>query len=597
MIFPTSSFSDPLEDDDPTAGRPLPLPARALFQTQAGTAAAQTTGAEKSAASSTTVAAAASTAHATVSAASVGSSAPAPAPAKTSTPNRGANHDGAVNSKLRLVGNQSEEQSAKFSASTAPITVLAPPWARRYRAILAFTDLAVIALAVVAAFIARFWFGETATSFAKVASSYWLVTAVIIGTWIVTLSAHHTRDASVVGMGLTEYQGVVKASVLAFGLLAIAFVILKVDVARGYFTLAFPLGICGLLLSRWAWRVWLIRQRRAGSSLSRAIVVGNRPDVEYVIGQIERKAVTAYNVVGACVDTLPGGHIVVNSASVPIISDLVHVAEAASNLKIDAVIVAGQPNVGNHYIRDLAWDLEGMAAELVVASRLTNIAGPRIRFRPVEGLPLMHVELPQFTGGKHVLKRGFDVIVSGIAIVLLLPLVLLIALLVNHDSPGPVLFRQERVGRGGKLFHILKFRSMVEFAEDDLAGLLDKNEGAGILFKMKNDPRVTQTGKFLRKYSLDELPQLWNIFIGEMSLVGPRPPLPVEVENYEDRVHRRLYIKPGLTGMWQVNGRSNLDWDESVRLDLYYVENWSLTGDLVIIWRTFKVLRRAVGAY
>ena len=502
-----------------------------------------------------------------------------------------------TNSKLHLVDSQSPKAEKPFSPSIAPISVLAPPWARKFRALLAASDITIIALAVVVAFIARFWLGETTTSFAKVAANYWLVTAVIIGTWIVTLSAHHTRDTSIIGMGLAEYQGVVKASVLAFGLLAIAAVILKVDVARGYFTLAFPLGIIGLLISRWVWRGWLIRQRRGGKFLSRAVVVGSRLDVEYVIGQIDRKAVTAYDVVGACVDNPTDNQIVVNSFTVPVVSNLHHVADAAANLKIDAVIVAGQPNVGSHFIRDLAWDLEGTAAELVVASRLTNIAGPRIRFRPVEGLPLMHVELPQFAVGKHVLKRVFDLVVSAIAIVILLPLLAMIAILVNQDSPGPVLFRQERVGRDGKLFHILKFRSMVQSAEDDLAGLLDKNDGAGILFKMKNDPRVTRTGRFLRKYSIDELPQLWNILIGDMSLVGPRPPLPLEVESYEERVHRRLYIKPGLTGMWQVNGRSNLDWDESVRLDLYYVENWSLTGDLVIIWRTFKVLRRAVGAY
>ncbi|MBC7518302.1 MAG: sugar transferase [Microbacteriaceae bacterium] len=531
----------------------------------------------------------------TKASADTGSLAGRKAPTRTSGPDRTSLTASGV-AKLRLVDGRTTAVEV-FSPSIVPLTVLAPSWARKYRTRLAASDLAVIAIAVVAAFVARFWFGETAASFAKVASNYWLVTAVIIGTWIITLSAHHTRDTSVVGMGLAEYQGVVKASILAFGLLAIAFVILKIDVARGYFTLAFPLGICGLLISRWAWRKWLIRQRRAGKSLSRAIVVGSRPDVEYVIGQIDRKAVTAYDIVGACVDDSNDDQLISKSTSVPVVSRLSHVAEAAANLKIDAVIVAGQPNFGNNFIRDLAWDLEGTAAELVVASRLTNIAGPRIRFRPVEGLPLMHVELPQFTGGKHVLKRGFDVCLSGLAIIALLPLMLVISLLVGRDSAGPVIFRQERVGRGGQTFHILKFRSMVESAEDDLAGLLDKNEGAGSLFKMKNDPRITRVGKFLRRYSIDELPQLWNIFVGDMSLVGPRPPLPGEVENYDPRVHRRLYIKPGLTGMWQVNGRSNLDWDESVRLDLYYVENWSLTGDLVIIWRTFKVLRRAVGAY
>ena len=228
---------------------------------------------------------------------------------------------------------------------------------------------------------------------------------------------------------------------------------------------------------------------------------------------------------------------------------------------------------------------------------MADVAGPRIHFRPVDGLPLIHVEIPAYEGGKHVLKRVLDVIVSAIGIALVLPLCAVIGVLIAGDSPGPILFRQERVGRDGRTFNMLKFRSMVATATDDLAGLLDRNEGFGVLFKMKNDPRVTRVGRVLRKYSLDELPQLWNILKGDMSLVGPRPPLPSEVREYEEHVGRRLYIKPGLTGMWQVNGRSDLSWHESVRLDLYYVENWSLIGDLVILWRTFKVLTHPVGAY
>jgi exopolysaccharide biosynthesis polyprenyl glycosylphosphotransferase len=279
------------------------------------------------------------------------------------------------------------------------------------------------------------------------------------------------------------------------------------------------------------------------------------------------------------------------------VADLAHVADAVAAMGVDTVIVAGQPSGGSQYIRNLGWELEATTAELVLSSRLTDVAGPRIHFRPVEGLPLIHVEIPHFEGAKHVLKRTFDLAVSALALLVLLPALAVIALCVKLDSAGPVLFRQERCGRNGLSFHMVKFRSMVQTAEDDLAGLLDKNEGAGVLFKIRNDPRITRVGRFLRKYSLDELPQLWNILVGDMSLVGPRPPLPREVECYETPVHRRLYIKPGLTGMWQVNGRSNLSWEDSVRLDLYYVENWSLTGDLMIMWRTVKAMAQPEGAY
>lgn len=479
----------------------------------------------------------------------------------------------------------------------APATVPAPVWARRYRTIITLTDVGIIVFSVLAAFAARFWWGETLGEISAISLEYWSTMGVTIIAWVVMLSVHHTRDTRVVGVGVAEYRGIVSASVLTFGLLAIFFIAFKVDVARGFFVLALPIGLVGLLLGRWLWRQWLIEQRQSGEYLSRALVVGRLTDVEYVVGQIDRNRYSAFSVIGAAVGDGTGPEIRVDSQSVPVVSSLENVAEAASALKVDAVIVAGQPQGGGDFIRDLGWDLEGTAAELVVASRLTNVAGPRIHFRPVEGLPLMHVELPQYTGGKHVMKRAFDIVAAAGALVFLAPVLLVIAGLVRRDGPGPILFRQERVGRGGRTFRMLKFRSMVETAEDDLAGLLDRNEGAGVLFKMKNDPRVTPIGRILRKYSLDELPQLWNILVGDMSVVGPRPPLQSEVASYEDRVHRRLYIKPGLTGMWQVNGRSNLDWDESVRLDLYYVENWSLTGDLVIMWRTLKVLRNASGAY
>jgi exopolysaccharide biosynthesis polyprenyl glycosylphosphotransferase len=273
------------------------------------------------------------------------------------------------------------------------------------------------------------------------------------------------------------------------------------------------------------------------------------------------------------------------------------VTEAASRLGADTVIVAGQPRGGSRYIRNLGWALEGTATDLVLASRLTDVAGPRIHFRPVEGLPLIHVEIPQFEGGKHVLKRMLDVVVAAIALVILALPMLIVALLIRIDSPGPALFRQERVGRNGSTFTMLKFRSMVVDAESRLAALAAEDQGNGVLFKMKADPRVTRIGRIIRKFSIDELPQLWNVLVGDMSLVGPRPPLRREVNQYESHVHRRLYIKPGLTGMWQVNGRSDLSWEESVRLDLYYVENWSLTGDLVILWRTVRVLLHPTGAY
>lgn len=470
-------------------------------------------------------------------------------------------------------------------------------WARHYRSYLRTTDSVIILAAVLASPLAQIRFGEAVPVTSSVPASYWPVAGLMILAWAGILGAYHTRDPRVLGVGVTEYKAVIHATVLVFGFFAIGFAVVGTDIPRGHFLVALPLGILGLVLSRWLWRRWLTRQRAFGHYLSHAIVVGDRKDVEYVIGQIDNNSGAAYLIVGAVLDDEQQDPVRVGYREVPVVCDLDHVSQAASALGVDTVIVAGQPKERGQYIRDLSWALEGTAADLVLANRLTNVAGPRIHFRPVEGLPLMHVELPQYAGGKHILKRMFDVAASAFALVLLVPLMLVLALLIRIDSPGPVLFRQDRVGRAGKSFGMLKFRSMVVSAEDQLAGLLDQNEGAGILFKMKNDPRVTRFGRVMRKYSLDELPQLWNVLIGQMSLVGPRPPLAREVAKYERHVNRRLYIKPGLTGMWQINGRSNLDWDESVRLDLYYVENWSLTGDLVIMWRTLKVLRGHSGAY
>jgi exopolysaccharide biosynthesis polyprenyl glycosylphosphotransferase len=471
-------------------------------------------------------------------------------------------------------------------------------WARSYRQKLRITDAGVILGSIALAQLARFGVDEQRVSVGGYAAiGYWQVSVIVAVGWLAMIGVFRTRDSRVVGAGASEYRLVINASALTFGLIAIAFLILQVDIARGYFVVALPVGLVGLLVGRYSWRRWLVRQRENGRFLSRALVVGDIGDVSYVIGQIDGKTGAAYNIVGAVVDGSHPTELVAGRQHIPVVSGLDDIAATASRLGVDAVIVAGQPQQGTDFIRSLGWQLEGAATELVLAARLVDIAGPRIHFRPVEGLPLIHVEIPQYDGLKHALKRTFDVTLSGLALIVLLPVFAVLAILVKRDSTGPVIFRQERVGRNGKTFSMRKFRSMVVEAEVLLDGLRDQNDGAGVLFKMRNDPRVTRVGAVLRRFSLDELPQLWNVFIGDMSLVGPRPPLVREVASYEDHVHRRLFIKPGLTGMWQVNGRSDLSWDEGVRLDLYYVENWSLTGDLIIMWRTVKVLTKPTGAY
>jgi exopolysaccharide biosynthesis polyprenyl glycosylphosphotransferase len=235
---------------------------------------------------------------------------------------------------------------------------------------------------------------------------------------------------------------------------------------------------------------------------------------------------------------------------------------------------------------------------LLVAPGLMEVAGPRLHIRPLTGLPLLHVEEPDFTGSRRLLKSLIDKTVALIGLIVLSPVFIVIALVVRFTSPGPVLFRQTRVGKDGREFTMLKFRSMVADADAQRAAMMDRNEhGDGLMFKVYDDPRITPVGKVLRRCSLDELPQLINIFAGSMSLVGPRPPLLWEFERYADDARRRLLVKPGLTGLWQISGRSDLTWDEMVRLDLRYVENWTLTLDLMILWKTFFVVIRGSGAY
>jgi exopolysaccharide biosynthesis polyprenyl glycosylphosphotransferase len=421
---------------------------------------------------------------------------------------------------------------------------------------------------------------------------------VIALAWIGALEVYRTRDPKVLGIGAEEYKRVLSASLRVFGFLAVAALVLRIESASTFVLVSLPLGVTILALNRWVFRRWLGRQKARGLCLSRAVVVGEPEDVRYVIKQINRRSCAPYDIVGAC---LPGARrgasLVVDAVRVPVLSSIYGVARTVHQTGANAVIVAGPVPGGNQFIRELGWRLEEDAAELVLAATLTNVAGPRIHWRPVEGLPLMHVDIPHYSGGKHTLKRLMDICIASMALLVLAPLLLVLSIIVKADSAGPVLFRQERIGKRGTTFKMLKFRSMVVNAEERLAELTAQDEGAGVLFKVRNDPRITKCGRWMRKYSLDELPQFWNVLTGSMSLVGPRPPLFREVDGYEQHTHRRLLIKPGITGLWQINGRSDLPWEEAVRLDLYYVENWSIAGDLIIMWRTFRAMMRPSGAY
>lgn len=421
--------------------------------------------------------------------------------------------------------------------------------------------------------------------------------------WMTALSMAQTRVPAVLGIGSEEYRRVTTATLAVFGTLAIVSMLLKLDVARGYIAIALPLGLAGLIISRRVLRYQLVKKRRKGEFSDHALLIGHRSEVAFVAQQISQRPAAGYKVCGAILDEPAGKNSwpppvkTSTGAEVEVVGGLDDVVDIVIESNATAVIVAGNVGSNRHFLKSLGWELEKTKASLVLASRLTDIAGPRIHWRPIDGLPLMSVELPQYAGAKHSMKRIMDILLSTIGLIVLLPVFFVVAVLIRSEDRGPVFYRQPRVGILGEEFVMHKFRSMAVDADSRVAELSSLNEGNGNLFKIRNDPRVTRVGAVLRKYSIDELPQLWDVLRGSMSLVGPRPPLPREVANYEDHIHRRLNVRPGITGLWQVSGRSDLSWDESVRLDLYYVENWSPAGDMAILFKTVRAVLAKDGAY
>ena len=486
-----------------------------------------------------------------------------------------------------------------FTPHIAPAVEHRQHWQRHYRIRLLLIDLTVVLLAVgTAAWIQIASIAQV--NIVDLRDSPWQYFRVLVITciiWLISLAACQTRDNKVIGHGTVEYRRVAQATALAFGVLAIGFAILQSQGIRTQLLIGVPVGIPALIVGRWLARRWLVRQRLVGEYVSRAVVVGKRRDVEYVVNTVSGSGLAGYRVVGVTLTDKTTSSIVAGGQRIRAYGTPDTVSQVAARLGADAVIVASMRRGDHDYLKRLAWQLEGTAAELVLSSPLVDVAGPRMSLKPVEGLPLIQVEIPTFEGGRYALKRAMDVAIAVLALIGIGLLWPLIALAIKLDDKGPVFFRQERVGRDGRTFRMMKFRSMGIDAEQRKAELESRNEGAGPLFKLKSDPRVTRVGAFLRKYSLDELPQFWNVLIGDMSAVGPRPPLPSEITAYDGTVYRRLYIKPGITGLWQVSGRSDLSWEESVRLDLRYVENWSATSDLVIMWRTAQVMIAPKGAY
>ena len=398
---------------------------------------------------------------------------------------------------------------------------------------------------------------------------------------------------NVQGHGPEEFRRLAAAAVTLLAAASTLALALDARGARAPVLFALPAALASSAVVHATGRVVLRQLQRSGRYRQRIVAMGLERSVAELIRTTRRDRAAGIEVVAACVANSRGHDI----DGVPVLGrpdDVLAVLEVA---RADAVVLTAWSDVSHEELRRLTWDLEGTGVQVLVAPRLAEVAAPRLRIRTVGGIPLLDVREPEFTGARRAVKTALDYTLATTGLIMLAPVLLAVAVAVKFSSPGPVMFRQERVGRHGRPFVMHKFRSMYVNAEPRLAQLRHLNDHDGVLFKMREDPRVTSVGRFIRRYSLDELPQLFDVLLGTMSMVGPRPPLPREVARYHEDVRRRLLVKPGLTGLWQVSGRSDLSWEESVRLDLSYVENWFLGLDLSIIARTVRAVLARSGAY
>jgi exopolysaccharide biosynthesis polyprenyl glycosylphosphotransferase len=488
-----------------------------------------------------------------------------------------------VSSRRVVPRARSARRRARARSHETSTTVLG-----RYRRLAIGSDLVAGAAAAACATLVRFG--------SDPGSTYVVLTLLAPVLWVLVIAARRGYESRYLGAGPEEYRTLADAALGLFIVIAVASFALKGDLSRGFIVGFLPLALVVTLIGRRALRGWLFRQRLAGNGMHHVLLVGRSDTVADLLEQLGREPQHGLEAVGACV-TGPVDPLGARQIDVTTGTDPRTVLHAVDDLRADVVAVAADPDLTGHALRRLAWQLDERGVDLILSPGIVEVAGPRLSIRPVAGLSLLHMERPATRGGRMLVKRVLDRML-GIGLFLALsPLLAVIALAIRRTSPGPVIFRQIRIGEDGKPFEMLKFRSMTVDAEDRRHELVEIDEGNGVLFKIRDDPRVTKVGALLRRYSLDELPQLWNVVRGEMSLVGPRPPLPQEVIGYSDDATRRLRVKPGMTGLWQVSGRSDLSWEESLRLDLRYVDNWSLALDATILWRTWRAVVGRSGAY
>ena len=447
--------------------------------------------------------------------------------------------------------------------------------------------------------------------------AYLAVTPVVVLAWLALLAGSDAYCRRRLTIGADQLRSVGRAATLGVAVVAVLAYGSHLAPARSYLVAVVAILVVGSAATRLGARIWLRHRRSQGRLMQRAVVVGRADSVAALIASLREDAHQGLLPVAACaspVESSAAASSTAQDATAPLsagtVGDVIDVIdgvqvmgrpdsvlEAVAVCDAEVVVVAAHPDLSGPVLRRLTWALEERGIELLVSPGLLDVAGPRLSIRPSPQLSLLHVERPAGTRIHDFAKSVLDRIAAALLLLLLAPVLITVAIAIRLDDGGPILFRQRRVGVRGEHFSMYKFRTMVPDAEARLAALLTSSQFDGVLFKMARDPRITRVGGFLRRYSLDELPQLLNVLFGDMSLVGPRPPLPREVDQYEPDALRRLRVRPGMTGLWQVSGRSDLTWEQSLRLDLHYVDNWSPLGDLHILCRTVSAVFRGSGAY
>jgi exopolysaccharide biosynthesis polyprenyl glycosylphosphotransferase len=461
-----------------------------------------------------------------------------------------------------------------------------PEWLVSYTATLVAWDIvaAVAAASVIVPFTGPV--SAPVVGLAAVGVLIWPALLMLLGTYAERLH----------GTGAVEYRRVGIGGVIAIAVAGYAAQVPAYAGVTRLLLIGVPVATVLTLVDRALNRWRLHTARRQGFMTKQVVLVGREVGVLDLAGRLRRDPAAGLSVVGACVPHSTRREDL-ERHGVAVLGGLDEVVRVLDEVGADAVVVAPASETAGEYLRTLSWRLEGTNIDVIAAPGFVEVAPNRLQVRPTTSVPLIQIREPEFRGYRRLIKAVLDRAAAAVLLVLGAPLFLAMAAAIRFSSPGPALYRQRRVGKRGRQFDMLKFRSMVLDADRVLDSLLEGNEGNAVLFKLRRDPRVTPVGRILRRYSLDELPQLINVLRGEMSFVGPRPALEREVARYGADMHRRLLVKPGITGLWQVSGRSDLTWDEAVELDVRYVENWSLGLDLAILVRTIRAVLRRSGAY